>query len=132
MKKILIFEDNFDLATYWKEAIEELGHSVVHVEEFASAVEQLENGDLDLVITDMLIRKDDQQLKPEGGLSLLSRINLSPRPRPRIIAISGAQPELNVLKFASTMKADSTLVKPVQIDELLRIATELLEAGRVQ
>lgn len=131
MKTVLLLEDDFDLASHWKELLEELGHGVIHVTDTESAIKAFEESEVDLVISDILIRSPEGKASRSGGLSLLSHINLSSKSKPKILAVSGAHPQLNVLKHATAMKADRTLTKPIDADELAAVVTELLLADEV-
>lgn len=119
MKKILILEDEFAVASAWREALEVNGHHVIHVMAASEAIDALSSGGIDVFICDMLIRGNNAQVGNSGGLSALSYINLHVDPRPLVIAVSGAHPQLNVLRHAQALKADVTLVKPIAVDEIL-------------
>lgn len=127
MKRILILEDDLALGSQWREVLEEAGHEVVHVLSGEEAIGVLDAGGVDIFISDMLIRGVDSQVGLRGGLSVLSHINLNIRPRPRLIAISGAHPSLNVLKHAQSLRADSTFVKPIEPQEIVDAVDSLPE-----
>ena len=126
MKTILILEDQLELASYWREAIEEAGYRVVHAPKMEDATSFLSVNHIDIIVTDMLIRNEDDELQPTGGLTLLSHINLSGEKPPKIIAVSGAHPALHVLKHAQSMGADRCIAKPFAPAELISVISELL------
>ena len=126
MKTVLILEDQHELASYWREFIEEAGYRVVHALNMGDATSFLNVNSIDIIVTDMLIRDEEAELQPSGGLTLLSHINLHVDNPPKIIAVSGAHPDLHVLKHAKSMGADRCIGKPFTPAELLSIISELL------
>lgn len=128
MKKILILEDDFDLAMYWKERLEDDGYGVVYTSTSEEATQVLCQDEFDLVIADVLIRTEcgAGPLKPTGGLSLIAHVTLRVDPRPKIVAVSGAHPQSNVLKHATALKADRVMVKPFRIDSLVDVVKDLV------
>lgn len=128
MKTVLILEDDFDLAMDWKSHLEEREFAVIHTSTSEQAIEVLNDRAVDLIITDVLIKEDGGtgKLKKTGGLSLLSHILLKVEPKPAIIAVSGAHPNLNVLKHAKSLHADRVMVKPFSAQSLADIVEDLL------
>ena len=127
MKTVLIMEDQLELATFWREALEDAGYRVLYASKMEDAASFLYTDDIDVVVTDMLIRGSDNEIQPSGGLSLLSHINLHVDHPPKIIAVSGAHPDLHVLKHAESMGADRCIGKPITPEELLATVSELSE-----
>ena len=128
MKTILIMEDQPELASHWREHLEDAGFNVVHASNFAEAVSVLETRDVDVVISDMLIHDDDDRPSKTGGLSLLSHLVLHVKPIPKTIAVSGAHPQLNILRHAELLKANECIVKPFTAEELVNIVKRLLRS----
>ena len=126
MITILIMEDQAELAAYWREDLEEAGYNVLHVSNFEEAVAVLEIRDVNVVVSDMLIRDDDNRPSKTGGLSLLSHLRLHSDPQPKTIAVSGAHPQLNILRHAELLQADACIVKPFTSQELVEKVKELL------
>ena len=124
MKRVLVLEDEFALAVQWREKLEAAGHEVIHVSRAAEAIEVLDEGSVDVLISDILIRDTEKQLVMEGGFSVLSHINLNVRPGPKRIVVSGAHPSLNVLRHAEALNAHVALAKPVDLDELLKAVND--------
>lgn len=129
MRKILILEDDLQIAVHWRERLEDEGMHVVVVRSADSAIKVLDEGGIDIFISDILIRDGEEKINRLGGISVLSHINLKVRPKPKTIAVSGAHPQLNVLKHAAALKADATLAKPATPDEIFAIVNELLNEG---
>lgn len=119
-------EDDRELAAYWQSGLEKRGYYVAHATDVDIAIAALKGEQFDLVISDILIRDASDRVGPKGGFSLFTHISLNMKERPKIIAISGASPSLNLLKHASMLKADRTLEKPITIDELTSVVKELL------
>ena len=129
MKRILMMEDDLELASHWREAFERRGYYVVHEPTVDGAIAALGESAFDLVVSDMLIRDAEQQIGKKGGFTLLTHISLNMRTKPKVIAVSGASASLNVLKHAAVLKADRTFTKPVDVEDLVVAAIQLLEAG---
>jgi DNA-binding NtrC family response regulator len=127
VKSILILEDDFELAMYWRMALEERGYSVSQHSTVDSAITAIDGAKaIDLVITDLLITDGANRYSNRGGLSLLSHIELRSKNPPKRIAISGARPQIKALETAAQLKADRTLQKPVDVDELVGIVEEMI------
>ena len=126
MKTVLIMEDQHELASYWRESLEEAGYRVLHAINMKDAASFLDDDEIDVVVTDMLIHNEDKEIQPTGGLTLLGHINLHVEKPPKIIAISGAHPDLHVLKHAESMGADFCIYKPFTPDELISVISDLL------
>lgn len=129
MKTVMIMEDQLELASYWREILEDAGYGVLHARNIDDAASFLAVDEIDVVVTDILIRDNDQELKASGGLSLLAHINLHvEKKRPKIIAVSGSHPDLHVLQHAQSMGADVCLLKPFSAEQLLAAVSELAGA----
>ena len=120
-------EDQTELASYWREHLETAGHNVIHATDFAEAVALLETREVQIVVSDMLIRDDDDRPSKTGGLSLLSHLRLHVNPPPKTIAVSGAHPQLNILRHAELLQADACIVKPFTAEQLVETVEELLK-----
>lgn len=130
MKKILILEDDFDLAMHWKMHLEESDYAVIHTSTFEEAKRILLDEDVDVIISDILIREgeSDDKFSSTGGLSLLSFANLYQQfdEKPKFIAVSGSLIGENVLKHATALNADRTIIKPVALEVLTMTVQELI------
>jgi ActR/RegA family two-component response regulator len=126
MKRILMLEDDWELAADWRTALESRGYCVTHEAVVDNAIEALRTATFDLVITDILIRDSDNKIGSKGGLSLLSFISLEMKVKPKTLAVSGAAPQVKVLDHATLLKADRTLNKPATADEVVALVEELL------
>ncbi len=128
LKTILILEDEFRLATSWQLALEQARYAVIVESSFDAASNALQESEIALVISDMLIRSTSQTLAEKGGLSLLAFINLhlEKSKRPPVIVISGADASMNIDKHAEVMNARIVLKKPVSVDELVEHVDSIL------
>jgi DNA-binding response OmpR family regulator len=122
-------EDELRLATTWQLAIEQKGYAVIVESSFDAASRALQESEIALVISDMLIRNSAKTLAPKGGLSLLAFINLhlDREKRPPVIVVTGADASMNIDKHAETLKATLVLTKPVSTDELVDRVCEVLD-----
>ena len=127
MKTVLIMEDQPELASYWREHLEIAGYNVIHATDFEEAVTLLETHETHVVVSDMLIRDDDDRPSKTGGLSLLSHLRLKVKPNPKVVAVSGAHPQLNILRHAELLQADACIVKPFTAEELVETVEKLLQ-----
>ena len=127
-KSILVFEDDLRIAEHWKAILEKAGYRVYHEADVDEAIKVVDEETIDLVLTDIFILNPETAIRPRGGLSLLSHLNLNAHPCPKVIAITGASPSLNIEALVQTFRGAKTLKKPVRDQELLEtVASELAE-----
>ena len=119
-------EDQVELASHWREHLESAGYNVIHAKNFPEAVSVLESQEVQVVVSDMLIRDDDNLPSKTGGLSLLSHLRLHCEPAPKTIAVSGAHPQLHIMRHAELLSADAGIVKPFTAEELVYTVNTLL------
>lgn len=92
MAQILLLEDNLVFSQLICASLFEEGHEVVACVDATSAYDAFCGQRFDLVIADIIVRKDGQPV-PDGGLSLISKVKRLCKVHNRkvpIIAISGA------------------------------------------
>lgn len=136
MATILIMEDEQLLAEAWAGVLEDKGHFALLTTNANDALEVAKVNRIDLVITDILVRKFDRPT-PEGGVLLIGRLRMpgveAEAPWLKdipIIAISGAFSQVGLggpLPVAQVLGADMALVKPVPSETLLDAVSTLLE-----
>jgi len=135
MAKILILEDDIDLASQWSEALIECSHIVIVAIDVKEANNIIRSEQFDLIIVDFFIRKPHGLLK-EGGLTLISRLRI-PRPPDDhdwgktvpILSVTGSRPlgpGFDPLVSAMALGSDRGLRKPFLIEELVEIVDEML------
>lgn len=129
MATILICEDDIPLAAYWRQLLESQNHIVYCSETVPQALQLSEKILPDLVITDMMIRENDQFL-PEGGLTLVNQLRSRVQHFIPVICVSGYRPNrynvLPALEIAKTMEIDLALYKPIAPKNLLKAVHNLL------
>lgn len=121
MKRILIVEDALDLGRMLRLALETLDRTL-SVRVIQSAEEALleisGTPPVALIISDI-------RLPGMSGFDLLKKVRLR-SPETRIMLITGLSDE-NVIRQAAEAKVDRFMRKPIEINEFLRTAAELLE-----
>ena len=129
MATILIFEDNAALALHWRKVLETQNHYVYCCETVNNALSIAKAIKPDIVVVDMMIRKDGQ-LVTEGGLTLLTHLNLEYSGAPKIIGVSGFKPGIysksTPLELAKRIGVDIALYKPISLEQLLEAVEQLL------
>ncbi|XXD10510.1 response regulator transcription factor [Klebsiella sp. R445] len=109
-KKILLVEDDDDIATLLRLNLQDEGFQIVHEADGAQALVQLEKGSWDAVILDLMLPHVD-------GLEICRRIRQMTRYLPVIIISARASETHRVLGLE--MGADDYLAKPFSIIELV-------------
>lgn len=110
MHKILLIEDEQNVADFIIQGLEEDGYKVVHVKKYDDALRQLEKENIDLVLLDVLL--------PEmNGLEICKNLrNKNYRDLPILMVTALGTPENVVLGLDSG--ADDYLSKPFKLIEL--------------
>lgn len=135
MAKILVLEDDAELAMELSALLSEQGHDVDWQRMAGEARNALDRHRYDLLICDIYIYRDGKII-PDGGLALIGWIRTAAytpdcawmKGLP-IIAISGATRlpgNEHILNIAKTIGADHTIAKPFNETALLRIVEEAL------
>ena len=112
MAVILLVDDDEKILELMSEIIEDLGHSPVSAKSGKEAFGVLQNQQIDLTITDIVMPDID-------GMQVISHIR-SHYPGMKVIAMSGgakAGPD-SYLPLAKTLGADLVIEKPFSLDEL--------------
>lgn len=109
-KKILLVEDDRDIAGLLRLNLQDEGYQIVHEEDGARALAQLEKTDWDAVILDLMLPNVD-------GLEICRRIRQMTRYLPVIIISARTSETHRVLGLE--MGADDYLAKPFSILELV-------------
>lgn len=122
MHRVLIADDNQDLATLLQSCLVSEGYNVKVVFCGAAAIEYLQDvPDCNLVISDMIMPGTD-------GFDLIAFA--SEIPGLKIIAMTGGGVQLSAERTLETIAAQvhGTLEKPFQMDDLLALVSSVLEA----
>lgn len=109
-KKILLVEDDRDIAGLLRLNLQDEGYQIVHEEDGARALAQLEKTDWDVVILDLMLPNVD-------GLEICRRIRQMTRYLPVIIISARTSETHRVLGLE--MGADDYLAKPFSVLELV-------------
>lgn len=122
MAVVLIIDDDAQIRELWADILSEEGHKVRAAPSGVQGVEIAKSEDVDVIITDILMPDKD-------GIETLLEIK-SIRPKTRIVAVSGGGEILSsaYVKVAEKLGADAALQKPVDIDELCRVVSDLAGA----
>ncbi|MEM7525532.1 MAG: response regulator [Pseudomonadota bacterium] len=133
MASLLLMEDDVVLGMEMAEKLRLAGHEVTICHTAAEAKEELWRWDYDVLITDIIVRRDNRPV-PDGGLGLISWVrhkgsNTPNLKRLPVIAITGEQnrPGMGfLLPVADRIGADLVLEKPIDMSKLLREITRIL------
>lgn len=120
MKKILVIDDNLQILKVLKAHIEKLGYHCVVTDQSTEVISLVEENEIDLVITDIVMPKQD-------GVETIIQIKKK-FPNLKIIAISGDS-KLNVnycTEIAELLGADASFRKPFDYEKLSLTLHELL------
>ena len=117
--RILIVDDDIDVAGPVKFAFEGLGYEVVHVLDGQAGVNKLESYEPDLMVLDMMMPR-------QSGFLVLEHLRKTNRDRIRVIMVTGNEGERHQA-YARMLGVDEYLHKPFSMDELLGHAQRLLE-----
>src|SRR5271163_4329885 len=118
---ILVADDDRAIRTVLNQALARLGHDVRTTGNAATLWRWVENGEGDLVITDVV-------MPDENGLDLLPRIKRL-RPDLRIIVMSAQNTLMTAVK-ATERGAFEYLPKPFDLNELVRVVQRALAAPK--
>ncbi|MEM9756751.1 MAG: response regulator [Pseudomonadota bacterium] len=133
MSRILILDDDFDLTRSWRRALETAGHEVWTTANSAEAIAQLDAGEFDVLIVDLLI---SQGAEPDSGVTLLSHLarqERAGRSVPLAIGVSGlrhSSGDDTGARLFRTYGLRHILPKPVDGATLLAKVAEVLGKGR--
>jgi len=124
MGRILIIDDEAQIRTLLRRALEIEGHDVVEAEDGISGVRIQQEQPCDLVITDILMPEQEGL----GCIMELRRLD----PSVRIIAISGATGAhpMDILEIARHFGARRTFSKPFDVVQVVAAIRDELEDRR--
>ena len=117
--RILIVDDDPEVADPVRFALEGLGHEVVHMPNGTLGVNKLEEFQPDLMVLDMM-------MPGQSGFLVLEHIRRTKQDRIRIIMVTandGSRHE----NYARMLGVDEYILKPFALDRLMDKVRELLE-----
>lgn len=120
MARILLIDDDRVIRTAMGRVLVLAGHEVVQAETGSTALQNLDDGSWDLVITDINM--------PDGnGIEVILEL-AERRPAPPIVAISGGGylPAESLLADAGLLGAARTLAKPFEMHDFQTAVEEAL------
>ena len=127
MPRILIMEDNLQLAFEWRDVFELNGYKVLLTHSGEEAIGVLQNDKVDLVVSDLFVAGG------KGGLSVIGALRTLGPDAPPVIAVTGASAspeesdtESRFLTQARRLGASSSIKKPFLPAELVVLADTLL------
>ena len=126
MPTILIIDDDPAIRKLLRLALGREGYEVIAESSTRSAIPQLRNDRIELVITDIIMPEKD-------GFEFILEMQ-SIRPELKAIAISGGLTSLDCKDCLSTAKslgAVTALAKPIDIEQLLQTVRDVLDAELV-
>jgi len=120
MALILLIEDDHNLRSVLKMALEKVGHEVIEASDGKIGIEEFRKRNTDLVITDIIMPEKD-------GIETIVTLKKD-FPDVNIIAISGGgrSPASIFLEPAEILGADRVLAKPFEFSELLDMVDEVV------
>ncbi|MEM1272260.1 MAG: response regulator [Pseudomonadota bacterium] len=132
MAAILILDDDFELASQWRQALMAEGYGVDLSHSSSEAIAIEDTDQFDLFVVDLLIKVDVPDMTDSGAVFLrhLARKYSDRIGRPPVIGVSGFKPlgmGQPVLGFFKAYRVDSYLLKPFPAADLVREIKALLE-----
>ncbi|UCD62517.1 MAG: response regulator [Candidatus Zixiibacteriota bacterium] len=116
-KAILIVDDNPNMSSLLSEMLEVFNYASVRASDGSEALEQLENGNFSMVITDM-------RMPNMTGLELLERVK-EKYPKLPVVLISGYSVDGDGVEKARA-KPDGFLAKPFLMSDIEQLLNSLL------
>lgn len=117
MPRILIIDDNEDLAVIWRSFLGSLGHTVEIRHDLMTGREALAQVEFDLLILDGKL--------PDGSGLDLAREMRDADAATKVVIVSGHVPRPEDSRLKSESGADRWLKKPVDLDKLSGVVDEL-------
>lgn len=120
-KNVLVIDDSSDIRVLLTDLLEQAGANVIACGDGREAISQLDRGDFDLVVTDILMPEKD-------GVSVIRTLKEGKKQIP-VLVISGGSQTLSshwLLKITQTLGVEAVLHKPFEPDELLRTVSRLV------
>lgn len=117
--RVLIVDDDFEIAEPVKYALEGLGYSVTHVSDGNKGVDAIEVVNPDLMVLDMM-------MPGRSGFLVLEHLRKIKRDHVRVIMVTGNEGERHQA-YARMLGADDYMHKPFAMEKLVARAKELLD-----
>ncbi len=128
-KRILLADDDPDVIEVVSMLLEDEGYEIITAKDGAEALEEIEKGDPDLVVLDLLMPRVD-------GFAVINTLR---EPRYErwsgmpVIVLTSVREEVSKRRYeletGQSMHYDAYLEKPADPDELLKTVSSLLSGG---
>jgi len=118
LAKILIADDEQNIRTFLRTALQSEGHTVIEAKDGAEALELITREGPELLILDV-------QMPRLTGFDVLRRLQAQGQEDKRVLFLTGATDEEDFLKGWG-YGADGYLTKPMDIDVLLKAVDEVM------
>ena len=116
--RILIVDDDFEIAEPVKFAMEKLGYQVTHMPDGNKGVAAISTVNPDLMVLDMM-------MPGRSGFLVLEHLRSTKRSNVRVIMVTGNEGERHQ-SYAKLLGADDYMHKPFSMDRLVERVQELL------
>jgi DNA-binding response OmpR family regulator len=116
--RILIVDDDFEIAEPVKFALQKLGYEVTHVPDGNQGVAAISTVNPDLMVLDMM-------MPGRSGFLVLEHLRSSKRAGVRVIMVTGNEGERHQA-YARMLGADDYIHKPFAMDRLVQSVQKLL------
>jgi len=116
--RILIVDDDFEIAEPVKFALEKLGYEVTHMPDGNQGVAAISTVNPDLMVLDMM-------MPGRSGFLVLEHLRSTKRSHVRVIMVTGNEGERHQA-YARMLGADDYMHKPFAMDRLVQRVQELL------
>jgi DNA-binding response OmpR family regulator len=117
--RILIVDDDYEIANPVRFAFEGLGYEVVHMPDGKQGAQKLDDYHPDLLVLDMM-------MPGQSGFLVLEHIRRSKKNRLRVIMVTGNEGARHE-SYARMLGVDEYMHKPFALDRLVATAQTLLE-----
>lgn len=117
--RILIVDDDFEIADPVKFALQKLGYEVTHVPDGNQGVAAIATVNPDLMVLDMM-------MPGRSGFLVLEHLRSSKTPGVRVIMVTGNEGERHQA-YARMLGADDYIHKPFAMDRLVQSVQKLLD-----
>lgn len=122
-KRILIIEDEREIALIIKMRLEAAGYDVVQAFDGSEGLKAAKSGLPDLILLDLVLPK-------VGGVKILEELKGDERCRHiPVVIVTGLAQDVHTIK-AQTTKADAFFLKPFDSVELMAAITDLLKDSK--
>ena len=121
--RALVVDDESTMRYTVRGILEHLGFEVIESPDGADALAKLDEGDFQLVVTDIQMPRMD-------GLELLRRICERPSPQPKVIVMTAHGSERHAVE-AIKLGAFDYFKKPFEVEEMMAVASRATESVRL-